>query len=61
MKNKSNFGGFDRSSRRRSNLPIVPIALAVLLVLFLLFLWSRGGEQPQARVEKTIPAEQLGK
>lgn len=61
MKNKSNFGSFGGSSRRRSNLPIVPIALVVLLVLFIVFLWSRGGEQAQTRVEKTIPAEQLGK
>lgn len=61
MKNKSNFSSFGSSSRRRSNLPIVPVAIVILLVLFIAFLWSRGGEQQQARVEKTIPAEQLGK
>ena len=49
------------SRRRGTRLPIIPIALVVLLALILVFLWSRGGEQPQQRVEKVIPAEQLGK
>lgn len=48
--------------RRRSlNIPIVPITLAILIVASLAFFWSRGGEQPQQRVEKAIPAERLGK
>lgn len=62
MKNNRNFSSFDGGSRRRgTRLPIIPIALVVLLALILVFLWSRGGEQPQQRVEKVIPAEQLGK
>ncbi|MES2157308.1 MAG: hypothetical protein V4512_05860 [Pseudomonadota bacterium] len=62
MKNNRNFSSFDGGTRRRgTRLPIIPIALVVLLVLLLVFLWSRGGEQPQQRVEKIIPAEQLGK
>ncbi|MBD3765555.1 MAG: hypothetical protein IE927_12710 [Rhodobacterales bacterium] len=40
--------------------PILPIILVVLVVALLAFLWSRGGEQPQQRVEKVIPAEKLG-
>ena len=62
MKNNRNFSSFDGGSRRRgTRLPIIAIALVVLLALILVFLWSRGGEQPQQRVEKVIPAEQLGK
>lgn len=62
MKNNRNVSSFEGSTRRRgSRLPIIPIALVVLVALLLVFLWSRGGEQPQQRVEKIIPAEQLGK
>ncbi|SEI81059.1 hypothetical protein SAMN05518849_101990 [Sphingobium sp. AP50] len=61
MKNNRNFSSFESSSRRRgSRLPILPIALVVLLALLLAFFWSRGGEKPQQRVEKPIPAEKLG-
>ncbi|BBF69521.1 hypothetical protein K9B33_06475 [Sphingobium sp. 3R8] len=61
MKNNRNFSSFEGGSRRRgSSLPIIPIALAVLVVALLAFFWSRGGEQPQQRVEKVIPAEKLG-
>ncbi len=61
MKNKSNFSNFEGGSRRRGGkLPIIPIAIAVLVVLLLVFLWSRGGEQAQKPVEKVIPAEKLG-
>ncbi|QGP78801.1 hypothetical protein [Sphingobium sp. CAP-1] len=61
MKNNRNFGSFESGTRRRgSRLPIIPIALVVLLALLLAFFWSRGGEKPQQRVEKIIPAEKLG-
>ncbi|MBA4091712.1 hypothetical protein [Sphingomonas sp. VDB2] len=61
MKNNRNFSSFEGGSRRRgSSLPIIPIALAALVIALLAFFWSRGGEQPQQRVEKVIPAEKLG-
>lgn len=61
MKKNRNFSSFEGSSRRRgTNLPILPIAIVLLVVLLLAFFWSRGGEQPQAQVEKAIPAEKLG-
>ncbi len=46
--------------RRRTRLPIVPLTLAVVLVLLLVWAWQRGGEQPQTRVEKPVPAAKLG-
>ena len=49
---------YDR--RRRSALPIIPIALLVILALFIGFMWVRGGARPQTHVEKQIPAERLG-
>lgn len=61
MKNNRNFSSFEGSQRRRgTRLPIIPVALVVLFVALLAFFWSRGGEQPQQRVEKVIPAEKLG-
>ncbi|WP_420142986.1 hypothetical protein [Sphingobium sp.] len=61
MKNNRNFSSFEGSTRRRgTRLPIIPVALVVLVVALLAFFWSRGGEQPQQRVEKVIPAEKLG-
>lgn len=61
MKNNRNFSSFEGSTRRRgTRLPIVPVVLIVLVVALLAFFWSRGGEQPQQRVEKVIPAEKLG-
>ncbi|KQN04752.1 hypothetical protein ASE85_07080 [Sphingobium sp. Leaf26] len=61
MKNNRNFSSFEGGQRRRgTRLPIIPIALVLLLVALLAFFWSRGGEQPQQRVEKVIPAEKLG-
>ncbi len=51
---------FQGGSRRRSALPIIPIILVVILVALIALFWARGGEQPQARVEKVIPAEKLG-
>lgn len=35
--------------------PLILIVLAVLVVAFLAFAYSRGGEVPTARVEKQIP------
>lgn len=61
MKINRNSSSFESRSRRRSNLPIIPIALVLLLIGLLWLLWTRGGEQPQQRVEKAIPAEKLGK
>ncbi|MDI1294601.1 MAG: hypothetical protein PSY12_01710 [bacterium] len=60
MKNKRSTSSFEGATRRRSNLPIIPIALAILVIAILAFFWSRGGEKPQQRVEKVIPAEKLG-
>jgi hypothetical protein len=61
MKNNRNFSSFEGGTRRRgSSLPIIPIVLVVLFIALLAFFWSRGGEQPQQRVEKVIPAEKLG-
>ena len=61
MKNNRNFSSFEGSQRRRgTRLPVIPVALVVLFVALLAFFWSRGGEQPQQRVEKVIPAEKLG-
>jgi hypothetical protein len=59
-KNRS-YSSFQGGGRRRSNLPIIPIVAVVLLIAIVAFLWSRGGERPQQRVEKAIPAEKLGK
>ncbi|HEX7876077.1 MAG TPA: hypothetical protein VF489_05775 [Sphingobium sp.] len=42
-------------------MPIIPVILVVLLAGLVALLWSRGGEQPQQRVEKVVPAEKLGK
>ncbi len=62
MKNNRNLSSFEGSSRRRgARMPILPIVAVVLIVAFFAFLWSRGGEQSQQRVEKVIPAEKLGK
>jgi sensor domain CHASE-containing protein len=60
MKIKRSHSSFE-TRRRGINLPIIPILLAALLVVALVVLWSRGGEKPQVRVEKTISAERLGK
>jgi hypothetical protein len=61
MKNNRNFSSFEGGTRRRgSSLPIIPIVLVVLFIALVAFFWSRGGEQPQQRVEKVIPAEKLG-
>jgi len=64
MKTNRNYGSFENTSRRRSLIslaPLIPIVIAVLVIGFLWLIWSRGGEQPQQRVEKAIPAEKLGK
>ena len=62
MRSNRSFSTFESSSRRRGpRLPLIPIVLIVLLAGLVALLWSRGGEQPQQRVEKTIPAEKLGK
>ncbi|WP_066514524.1 hypothetical protein [Sphingobium cloacae] len=60
MKNRRSYSNFEGSSRRRTRLPIIPIVLVILLVALIAILWSRGGERPQQRVEKAIPAEKLG-
>lgn len=62
MRSNRSFSTFESSSRRRgTRLPIIPIVLIVLLAGLIALLWSRGGEQPQQRVEKAVPAEKLGK
>lgn len=62
MKNNRSYSSFEGSSRRRGRgFPIVPIILVVVFVAVIALLWSRGGELPQQRVEKVVPAEKLGK
>lgn len=62
MKTNRNFGSFENTTRRRGvRLPIVPIVIVLLIIAFFWVLWARGGEKPQQRIEKAIPAEQLGK
>ena len=60
MKNNRSLSSFEGGSRRRTRLPILPIAAVLVLVLLIGVLWSRGGEQPQQPVEKVNPAEKLG-
>ncbi|WP_176591473.1 hypothetical protein [Sphingobium sp. EM0848] len=61
MKRNRSYSSFEGSSRRRGrSLPIIPIIALVVLVAIIALLWSRGGEKPQSRVEKVIPAEKLG-
>lgn len=58
-RNNNSFGG---PSRRRRNPLFLPILfLALLFVALIGWLWSRGGEQAQQRVEIVIPAERLGR
>jgi hypothetical protein len=61
MKSNRNFSNFEGGSRRRTRLPIIPIILVLVVVGLLALFWSKGGEKPQQRVEKAIPAEKLGK
>ena len=59
--NRSSFSSFEGGQRRRgTRLPIIPIALVVIVIALLALFWSRGGEQPQQRVEKTIAQDKLG-
>lgn len=48
-------------SRRRSPLPVIRIALAIIVIAILVFAWQRGGEQAQHPVEKPIASDRLGK
>lgn len=61
MKIKRQTSSFESRPRRRSTLPLIPIIVILLIVGLFVLLWARGGEQPQVRVEKAIPAEKLGK
>lgn len=61
MKIKRQNSSFEGRTRRRSNLPIIPIILLIVIIGLFWLMWARGGEQPQVRVEKAIPAEKLGK
>ncbi|GGB69252.1 hypothetical protein [Blastomonas aquatica] len=47
--------GQNYRQRRRPMGPLILIVLAVLIVAFLVFAYSRGGEVSTARVEKQIP------
>lgn len=46
--------GQNYRQRRRPMGPLILVALVVLIVAFLAFAYSRGGEVPTERVEKTI-------
>jgi hypothetical protein len=61
MKSNRSFSSFEGGSRRRTRLPIIPIVLVLIVIGLLALFWSKGGEQPQQRVEKAIPTEKLGK
>jgi hypothetical protein len=57
-RNSNSFGG---PSRRRRNPLLFPVIILIVLFAALIgWFWSRGGPQPQQRVEKIIPAERLG-
>lgn len=61
MKSNRYSSAFDTGSRRRRrSLPIIPIVIVALLIGLVALLWARGGEQPQQRVEKAVPADKLG-
>ena len=47
--------GQNYGRRRRPKGPIILVALAVALIGLLALAWTRGGEVPTQRVEKTIP------
>lgn len=47
--------GQNYRQRRRPVGPLILAVLAVLIVAFLAFAYSRGGEVATQRVEKTIP------
>jgi hypothetical protein len=51
----------DPYRRRRSPISIVVILLLLVIVAVFALAWVRGGPQPIQSVEKTIPADQLGK
>jgi len=62
MKRSRHYSSFENSTRRRRiSIPILPILIPILLIAFLWFIWSRGGEQPMKTVEKPIATEKLGK
>jgi hypothetical protein len=62
MKISRNTSSFSSSpSRRRRNPLVLPVVILIVILAALLgWFWSRGGEKPQLRVEKAIPAERLG-
>ncbi|WAC24400.1 hypothetical protein [Blastomonas sp. SL216] len=47
--------GQNYGRRRRPIGPFILVGLAVVLVALLALAWSRGGEVPTQRVEKSIP------
>lgn len=47
--------GQNYGRRRRPMGPIILIVIAVALIGLLVLAWSRGGEVPTQRVEKSIP------
>jgi hypothetical protein len=47
--------GQDYRRRRRPKGPLILAGIAALLIGFLGFAYTRGGEVPTSRVEKTIP------
>tara|TARA_R110000782_G_scaffold78276_4_gene155119 strand:+ start:57630 stop:57812 length:183 start_codon:yes stop_codon:yes gene_type:complete len=59
MKIRRNSSMFE-SSRRRRRLPVIRIALLLGVVALFTLAWQRGGERPQAPVEKPIAPEKLG-
>ena len=47
--------GQNYARRRRPKGPIILVLIAVALIGLLALAWSRGGEVPTQRVEKSIP------
>lgn len=47
--------GQNYRQRRRPIGPLILVVLAVAIIGFLVFAYSRGGEMPTQRIEKQIP------
>ena len=47
-------------SRRRGRLPVIRLVVIAALIALLVMAWQRGGEKPQAQVEKPVSSSKLG-
>lgn len=53
--------GQNYGRRRRPVGPIILAVLGVVLIAFVVLAWSKGGEVPTQRVEKSIPLPAVAK